>query len=92
MAKVQQYKEARLDFGDIIDRTFWGLLIAIASYGVMQIQDLSKSVAELNQNMAVVLSKMSDSEKRLDKDENRLERLELDNTGSPYRAKNSGSN
>ncbi len=58
--------KGRLDFGHLVDKMFWAAITGILYYGVQQIGDLSKSVAELNQKMAVVVTQVQFHEKRLD--------------------------
>jgi len=73
---VQDPKGNRIVFGDIVDRIFWGLLVAITSFGVLSIQSLSNGVAKLNENMAVVITKLGYQDKVLDNHEGRLSKLE----------------
>jgi hypothetical protein len=74
---VQDAKGGRVVFGDFVDRIFWGLLVAIASFGVVSIQSLSTGVAKLNENMAVVIAKLSYQDKTLDSHEIRIYKLEV---------------
>jgi hypothetical protein len=73
---MQDAKGSRIVFGDIVDRVFWGLLVAVAAFGVAQIQDLSSGVAELNKNMATVITKLGYQDKALDNHESRIHKLE----------------
>ena len=68
--------EQRFDFGHFVDRSFWALLTAAALYSASTMQQLSKSVTELNEKMAVVVSQLSDQSRRADAQDRRLERLE----------------
>jgi CII-binding regulator of phage lambda lysogenization HflD len=68
-------QNTRIVFGDFVDRIFWGLLVVVSSYGVVQIQSLSANVAKLNESMAVVLEKMSNTKDRMDRLEGELEVL-----------------
>lgn len=65
----------RIVFGDVVDRVFWGLLVSVSAYGVFQIQALNKSVAELNQSMAVLMYQVPDQLKRLERIEARQDRV-----------------
>jgi hypothetical protein len=73
---MQDPKGNRVVFGDIVDRVFWGLLVAIASFGVLSIQNLSNGVSKLNENMAVVIAKLGYQDKVLDNHEARIHTLE----------------
>jgi hypothetical protein len=66
----------RVVFGDFVDRIFWGLIVGVASYGVVQIQALSANVQKLNETMPVVLEKISNSKDRTDRIELRMDLLE----------------
>jgi hypothetical protein len=73
---MQDSKGTRIVFGDIVDRVFWGLLVAVAAFGVAQIQDLSGGVAKLNENMATVITKLGYQDKAIDNHESRIHKLE----------------
>lgn len=69
-------KGRRIVFGDFVDRIFWALLVGVAGFGVRQMQSLSHSVAELNVNVAVIMSQIPIQKERIDRIENKIERLE----------------
>lgn len=73
---MQDAKGTRIVFGDIVDRVFWGLLVAVAAFGVAQIQNLSGGVQELNKNMAIVITKLGYQDKALSNHEDRIHKLE----------------
>jgi len=73
---VQDYKGTRIVFGDIVDRVFWGLLVAVSAFGVAQIQNLSSGVSKLNENMAIVITKLGYQDKAINNHEARILKLE----------------
>lgn len=60
----------------VLDKAFWALLLAIASYATTYVKDMSVSVQELNKNVAVVMQQLQAQDKLLERHETRLERLE----------------
>lgn len=73
---ISDLEEKRLNFGHLVDRVFWGLMTSVAIYAASQIRDMSNSIASLNEKMAVVIVQLSDTERRLDAQSRRIEKLE----------------
>lgn len=73
---MEDPKGNRIVFGDMVDRIFWGLLVAIGTFMVVSVKDLSEGVAKLNENMAVVISKLGYQDKKIDNHEERIHNLE----------------
>lgn len=57
---------SRLSFGKFVDRVFWAILCAIAIYAADQLKEMGSNIADLNKSMAVVLTRLSDYDKRMD--------------------------
>lgn len=66
----------RLEFGKFVDKTFWALLCAVALYSSQELKSIGDNVSELNEKMAVVLSRLSNSDLRMNEINKRLDRLE----------------
>ena len=58
--------EKRLQFGTFVDRAFWLLLTSAIFYSSAQLRTLSNNVSELNEKMAIVLTRLGDYDHRLD--------------------------
>lgn len=58
--------EKRLQFGTFVDRIFWLLLTTAIFYSASQLKILSTNVSELNEKMAIVLTRLGDYDHRLD--------------------------
>lgn len=57
--------EKRLGFGDFVDRVFWALITGSAIYAASQLRTLGENVSELNEKMAVVISRLGDYDRRI---------------------------
>lgn len=62
----------RLEFGQFVDKVFWSVIIVIAGY-------TARSINELNEKIAIVITQVSFQEKRIDGQEARLQSLEVRN-------------
>lgn len=69
--------EPRMGFGQFIDKLLWTAIVCIAAYGASQLQSASSSIAQLNEKMAVVVTKLSTQTDTLQDHEKRLRDLEL---------------
>lgn len=69
-------EEKRLTFGHFVDRIFWALLCGIMIYAADQLKDMGKTVGDLNEKMAVVITRLSDYDKQMDMISHRLDLLE----------------
>jgi len=65
-----------MSWGQFVDKAFWFVISSSALYMASQIREMSKSVEQLNVNMAVVLYQISTSKERLDKQETRIDKLQ----------------
>lgn len=65
-----------MSFDAFVDKAFWALMIAIAGYGVAQIQAAAGSINELNAKMAVVIERITNQQQNIFDHENRLRKLE----------------
>lgn len=68
----------RLQFGTLVDRIFWALLVGTAVYSASQLRELSNSVIELKTQLAVGFAQIGFHEKRLDGQRDRMDRLEAE--------------
>jgi hypothetical protein len=68
--------KSRLAFGQWVDKVFWAMTIAIASYMAGQVNNLTQGVNELNAKMAAIVERSSNQEKRMDGFDARLRDLE----------------
>ena len=64
------------DFQQFIDKIFWFLLLVVSTYIADQIRTLSKSVIALNEKIAVILVKIMNHGKELERHDDRIARLE----------------
>jgi len=69
-------KDKRLTFGHFVDRVFWALICGVMIYAADQLKDMGKTVSDLNEKMAVVISRLSDYDKQMDAISRRLDNLE----------------
>lgn len=69
----------RLTFSAFIDKAFWALLLAISSYGVKFLGELSQNVAELNSKMEVMIYENHLHDYNLKDHERRITELEKEN-------------
>lgn len=67
---------SRLSFGKFVDRCFWAILCAIALYAADELKGMGTNIADLNEKMAVVLTRLSDQDKRFDLIERRVDLAE----------------
>ncbi len=65
-----------MDIGKFFDKLLWVLMIFVGGYVGAQIQSASTGIGELNQKMAVVISKMDSATKSIDDHEIRIRVLE----------------
>lgn len=75
----------RLNFGQMIDKAFWGLLVSIAMWAGSQLKDLTSSVQTLNQTMVGLSYKVEAAQTELlkaasvnEKQDDRLRNIELE--------------
>lgn len=68
-------EEKRLQFGTFVDRFFWLLLTGAIFYSSTQLKVLSNNVQELNEKMAVVLTRLGDYDHRIDQLEQNVTQL-----------------
>ena len=59
-----------------MDRAFWTLLTASAVYAANQLKVVSASIEELNVKMGVVVEKISNTDRRVDTLDQRIERID----------------
>jgi len=74
-------KEEKFTLSQYIDKGFWVLLLAVASYAASQIKEGSKSISELNEKMAVVVSQLGAHDRTLTDHEMRLRKSEQGKRG-----------
>lgn len=68
--------ESRLNFGEVVDRVFWGVMIALGAYVANQAGSINKNISELNEKIAVLIEKVANQEKRNDNQDARILNLE----------------
>lgn len=68
--------ENRLDFGKFIDKAFWALITASVIFAANELKSIGNNVSELNEKMAVVLTRLSDTDRRTEQIEHRIHDLE----------------
>lgn len=61
---------------DHIDHLIWAFPVAVAGFGVKFLRDMSRSMAELNRNIAVLVTRLDGHEHQLDDHEHRLRTVE----------------
>lgn len=74
--KMTRDSQGRLDFGGMVDRSFWGILIAIGAYIANQSGSINQNISELNQKIGVIFEKISNQEKRLDMQREKMIEIE----------------
>lgn len=74
---MSEEQSGRLDFGHFVDRIFWALMTSAAIYAAAQLKQVSASVDDLNTKMSMLIERTSNSEKRMDMLERRIERIEF---------------
>jgi large-conductance mechanosensitive channel len=74
--KIVPAAKHRLHWGQFVDKVFWFAISASAVYMSSQIREMSKSIEQLNVNMAVVLYQIGTGKERLDKQEIKIDKLQ----------------
>lgn len=69
-------KNSRLSFSEVVDKTFWAVLIGIGTVAIGRMDDLSKNIAELNKSVSSMSAKGEAFDRRLDSNERRTEQVE----------------
>lgn len=66
-----------MNVSQFFDRLLWGLLVAVAAYCSSQIQSVTMSINRLNENMAIVLTTMTNQKESILDHEKRIRALEI---------------
>jgi cell division protein FtsL len=66
----------RLDFGQVVDKIFWGLITATAVFVATKVNTLTDSVSQLNSSVAVIIERTGNQQKQMDALQSRVVRLE----------------
>lgn len=61
----------------LIDKALMGLLVSVAGFVASEIQSASRSISELNEKVAVIITQLSGSVETIKDHENRIRNLEL---------------
>lgn len=69
--------EPRMGFGKFVDLAFWSVTLGVATYGANKIDKLNENVTALNANVAVLVERSTNQDRRLDSFESRVRDLEL---------------
>lgn len=64
-----------MDFAQFVEWVFYGLISGCFVYGVSILKNLNKSIETLNIQIAVIIEKTSNHEKRLDKHDEQIDKL-----------------
>lgn len=64
-----------MDFAQFVEWVFYGLISGCFVYGVSILKNLNKSIETLNIQIAVIIEKISNHEKRLDKHDEQIDKL-----------------
>lgn len=65
-----------MNFENFIQWAFYSVISGVAIAAVSILRDMNKSIQLLNVNFAVLLTKSESQDKRIDKHDERIERLE----------------
>lgn len=60
----EEFQKRHPDFDFFFNKVAWAAITIVVMYAASQLSELSKSVAELNKNMAVVASQLQGYEKQ----------------------------
>lgn len=66
----------RLDFGQVVDKIFWGLLTGAAVFVATKVNTLTDSVSQLNASVAVIIERTGNQQKIIDSVSDRVLKLE----------------
>lgn len=60
-----------------IEKIFWALLLSVCKLGLDEVKTMSTNISDLNQKMAIIMTKISDQEDTLKDHTHRLRDLEI---------------
>lgn len=67
---MNHQQESRVNH--FLDKLLWGLLAGAVMYGSSSLSDMSKSVSQLSERMAVIVEKVGNHDKRIEHIEERI--------------------
>lgn len=75
-APIKTRHVRRMTFGQVLDRVFWSLVTSLGVYASNELKSVNTNISELNKKLAVVVEKMTNTERRLDSQDHLIERIE----------------
>jgi len=66
----------RLDFGQVVDKIFWGMMTGAAVFVATKVNSLTDSVSQLNASVAVIIERTGNQQKAVDALNDRVFKLE----------------